>query len=1138
MGRPPKVLEILMTLKWSYLPPVMVAVVMAMIAAGGGYVAAQVFAAPGETHGPLLTIQTSTNGEDADWSAIGPYINVGTSVEWLYEVANPGGETLLDVAVSDDQGAAVSCPTDVLLPGESMVCDAISTAAAGQFRNLGEVTAVYESGAPLQAADPSHYFGAEPLLAIEKSTNGADADESRGLDIPVGDTVTWVYEVANTGNVTVANVTVTDDRIGLIECAGGSIYDGLPSLDYPSGEYPSSQYVSEPYPSSPYASEPYQSWPYPSSPGDGTYQAEPYPSFPAGAIILRPGETMTCTATGESVAGPYENVGTVTAESPTGEMVDASDLSHYFGSNPGLSLDKMTNGVDGREAPGPYIVAGSGVTWTYVVTNTGNEDVFGIVVIDDDPVLQAVCPQTTLVVGESMTCIASGTAAVGQYMNVATAVGTSADSREVSESDISHYFGIAPGLVLEKLTNGEDADAAPGLLIDIGEEIVWEYLVTNTGDADLTDLIVEDDDLAITVTCPSDVLAAGATVRCTAEGVATAGGYSNIAIAAATMPTGEALTAEDLSHYFGVVSAIGIEKFTNGVDAVEPGESITTGDPVEWTYVVVNSGNVDLTDIEIFDDQDVVVSCPSSMLPAGETMTCTGQGIAIDGGYSNLGRVTGTDPLGRSIIDSDVSYYTGTTRGRRADVSIGNLVWEDANNDGEYQSTEFGIGGVVVHLFADADADGIADDQNNDGVIDASDAIAVTNTDANGLYLFTGLEAGDFVVGLAPVNWVPDGALYGYLSSTFTQGTPNNDVDNDDNGAEGVDGYVWSGRLQVTADEPLGEIPDNDASTPDEQENLTLDFGLWQPDWDLALTKNLDDGTTERTIAVGDEVTYTIVVTNEGDVNAAGIVITDVVPPGLVLADEDWELDDDGNATHALVEVTIAPGESAEVPITFTFDGSATLIENVAEITEAVPVDVLGLVLRLASGLLPTDVDADRMDVAGVQFTPEDLPFADPTPTPTETPTVGVDPTQVADPSPTAIPTATETPTAIPTPVDYPSQEQSPTPVATETPTVEPTVAATVAATVEPTPTSEATDDDDAPTATATPTVAATATPTVTATATATATPTATPASLGAPAENLAFTGGSALRMVLMAIVLIGAGGLLVVATRRKFNNA
>jgi hypothetical protein len=82
------------------------------------------------------------------------------------------------------------------------------------------------------------------------------------------------------------------------------------------------------------------------------------------------------------------------------------------------------------------------VTWTYVVTNTGQEPLTGVTVVDDQGVV-VVCPADGLDVGESMTCTATGIAQLGQYANIGTASGTAPGGRVVSDSDPSHYLGVA-----------------------------------------------------------------------------------------------------------------------------------------------------------------------------------------------------------------------------------------------------------------------------------------------------------------------------------------------------------------------------------------------------------------------------------------------------------------------------------------------------------------------------------------------------------------------------------------------------------------------------------------------------------------------------------------------------------------------
>ena len=1143
LGRPPPVQQLRQAHRLPILLTFFVLLVVFALPAAGRSVG--LLSAPGDDDGnaPAVAIETITNGVDADWAALGPFVPAGWSVEWNYLVMNAGNEELVEVAVTDAQGGPVSCPHTSLAVAQSMVCFSLATATSGQYATEGIVEVVAASGARLEARDPSHYFGTEPALTIEKATNGADADDTRGLDIPVGEVVTWTYEITNTGNTMLGDILVVDDREPDLTCTGGQTFEpGYAS--YASEKFPTLPVYAS-YPSDAYPSDEYSSGENPGL-GYSSYSSGAVPGFDAGSLVLAPGETLNCTASGTSAAGPYENRGTVSATGPSGLEATDADASHYYGANPGLEITKSTNGEDAPTVPGPMLRVGDAVTWTYVVTNVGNEDAFGVTVTDDDPAVTVSCPSDLLAPGDSMECAATGTAVAGQYQNIGTVTATAADSTLLSASDLSHYEAIDPVVVIEKSTNGEDADSAPGPTVDVGGTVMWTYDVTNAGDVAVTDIVVVDDDSAVTVSCPETTLAAGASMTCTASGVAIDGQYSNVGTVTGTVADGGTVTASDSSNYFGGTATITIEKATNGVDSdAWPGEFIDTGSEIVWTYVVANGGNRTLSDVTVTDNQGVAVTCPTDTLAAGEAMTCEGRGIATDGGYENEGQVTAMDPDGRIVGDSDYSHYRGDTRGRQETGSLGNMVWDDLNNDGEYRTGEPRLAGVVIELFADADGDGNPDDTNNDGVIDADGAVATTNTDVDGLYLFTGLAAGDYIVGLSPTNWDAGGPLAGYVSSDYTQTDPNTDIDADDNGAGGAGGYIWSGVITLNGDEPLLEAIDNDAATPDAQENLTVDFGLHRPVFDLAMTKSLDASTDPRTITEGDEVVYRLTVSNPGAVTATDIRIIDLVPNGLVLDDAAWTLDDDGNAMTTLSGTEIAPGDDVDVTIGFIFDGSARVISNEAEITGATPLNVLGAELNLADSELSNNADDEE-----VFFSPDAFGDVTPTAVATETPTAVVEesgpPTAVADAAPTQVevtPTPTPligaadadptaTPTETPTPVGYSSVPTTPTSgpqAGTATPTPDIGETPTNLAFADPTATPQ-------PTATATSTPRPTSTPKPTSTPEPTSTPkpTSTPVpGLGAAPDDLAFTGGTVLPTVLIGLSLLAGGAALVVATRR-----
>lgn len=121
--------------------------------------------------------------------------------------------------------------------------------------------------------------------------------------------------------------------------------------------------------------------------------------------------------------------------------------SNCVPAGPRVQLVKSTNGFDANDAPGPRILVGDTITWTYRVTNTGTVQLTGIAVTDDkvSPVL---CVSGPLAAGASMTCSATGVAVLGPYTNVGTVTanwsvpGATPPSGTVTDTDSSHYLGV------------------------------------------------------------------------------------------------------------------------------------------------------------------------------------------------------------------------------------------------------------------------------------------------------------------------------------------------------------------------------------------------------------------------------------------------------------------------------------------------------------------------------------------------------------------------------------------------------------------------------------------------------------------------------------------------------------------------
>lgn len=656
--------------------------------------------------GPGIRIKKLTNGTLAEQPP-GPAIPVGGKVEWTYVVTNSGNARLTDITVTDSAGVVVSCPGTTLEPGDSMTCSAQGVAQACQYANTARALGKPPLGDPVYSDAVSHYYGQEQGAILLKSyINGNDANTLPGLVLKAGDPMHWSYTVTNTGNVKLLAVLLADQHGSSITCTKGELKAGETMTCGADGTAVVGSHTfmatvrgnpgCGPAVS---ASDP-TNYTVPTTSGlkiqkltnGDDANAAPGPKLLVGSpvawtyvvtntgnvrltnvrvtddkgvavacpkAVLDPGQSMTCTGSGKAVAGQYQNVGIATGTPPSGPDATASDPSHYFGWWPAIGLEKLVNGFEADTKPGPYIVVGSPVLWTYVVTNTGDTALQQIKVVDDQGVT-VTCPKAALQPAESMTCTASGTAVAGQYSNLGTVTGSpEGGTPVVIASDPANYFGYKPAIAIVKKVNGQDANNPPGAMVLTGSTVAWTYQVTNTGDTQLSAVGVTDDH-GVAVSCPKTVLAAGESMTCTASGKAVSGQYCNTGTASGAPSGGTAVTASDAACYFGFSPAIKIKKLTNGEDAdTAPGPTLKVGNQVLWTYIVTNIGDVALSAVKVTDDKGVAVTCPKTVLQAGESMTCTAAGKAVKGQYSNIGTAVGTPANAPDVTASDPSHYYG-----------------------------------------------------------------------------------------------------------------------------------------------------------------------------------------------------------------------------------------------------------------------------------------------------------------------------------------------------------------------------------------------------------------------------------------------------------------------------------------------
>ncbi len=144
---------------------------------------------------------------------------------------------------------------------------------------------------------------------------------------------------------------------------------------------------------------------------------------------------------------------------------------------------------------------------------------------------------------------------------------------------------------------------------------------------------------------------------------------------------------------------------------------------------------------------------------------------------------------------------------------LGNLVWIDTNNNGEFDGAEVGRNGVTVVLYEDV---------NNNNKPDPSEYVSSTVTSIKaglgGFYQFDKLPQGNYIVQIPTANF--DGILKDYRTSTGNNPAPDpdNNIENDDNGTFVAGCSVISNPITLgSLAEPL------DAG----KTNYSVDFGFY-----------------------------------------------------------------------------------------------------------------------------------------------------------------------------------------------------------------------------------------------------------------------------------------------------------------------
>jgi uncharacterized repeat protein (TIGR01451 family) len=417
----------------------------------------------------------------------------------------------------------------------------------------------------------------------------------------VGQLIHYTYTVTNTGNVDISALAVTDDNID----ASTSVTCDAPSL--------------------------------------------------------APLASTTCHAVrtvgqGDLNAGSISNNAKATGTPSGGNLTPATaSVTVKANQRPRLSLTKTPS-------PTTYTKAGDVITYTFVLTNSGNVTLPGPFTIVD-PIADATCQATpaSLAPGDKVTCTGTYTVTqadvnLGFILNIAVGQGQFG-GRTVSSLPA---FATVTATPAPALTLAKSADTS---MYSLNQVIHYSYKLTNTGNVTIYGpFTVTDDKIQSpnSVTCPATPsLAPGAFVTCAASYTATTTDMTNGSITN---------TATGHAHRYLVGQTL-VNSNSDSVTVTAAGPALTlkksadattydANQLITYSYLVTNTGNVTITDLAVTDDKIALVTCTDTTLAAGAHTTCTGtyttdQGDVDHGSVTNNASVTGTPAAGNLAPATD-----------------------------------------------------------------------------------------------------------------------------------------------------------------------------------------------------------------------------------------------------------------------------------------------------------------------------------------------------------------------------------------------------------------------------------------------------------------------------------------------------
>ena len=538
---------------------------------------------------------------------------IGDEITYSFKLENLGNVTLHNLTVTDPMFASIPVVA-ALAPHASTTVTAMHTvtqadldrghidntaSAAGSRTGSAEPVQSNESSATVQVV-------ATPSLSITKSSN---ATATTGVD----DTITYTFNVKNTGNVSLTNVAVTDLMSGLGAISPSSI---------------------------------------------ATLAPNEIATFTATYVVLQSDVDAGLIHNSASASGTPITGGDPVTSSP-------STLDVRLAQTTSLLLVKR---ADAGANPGK----GSAITYTFTVKNTGNTTLTDVFIADTLPGISAIAPLAvpSLAPQASVDFIATYLVKqtdvnAGSVVNHATAHSTFGSNSIVSNEDSATVLLTGT----DKLILTKVADTAGPIVAN--QVVTYTYKVHNQGTRSVQNVAITDPMSGLNPITPATVLNLdpGEDAIFTATYTVTQndidlGSISNTAIANGVSNGNPVQSNQDsVTLSADRQPSLLITKSADVLLDVVPGDTIT------YTFKVKNTGNVTLDGVVVIDHHTGLTAISPASIPSlapGGTVTFTASYVVTEndiavGSIINQAIATGLPHGGGEEVDSDPSAVTVLT---------------------------------------------------------------------------------------------------------------------------------------------------------------------------------------------------------------------------------------------------------------------------------------------------------------------------------------------------------------------------------------------------------------------------------------------------------------------------------------------